>query len=144
MTSSEGQATRSEGLSNRSEGLSNRSGGQLTRALVMAAAHGHTEVCRVLLDHGAEVDEADESGHTALHLAAKHGHQFTCSLLVSRGAVNACIKAMSEGDFKTAEYLIIDCGISLDWIEEERRQLAVRVAVTHLKRLKSSKYRSKF
>ena len=38
-----------------------------------AAHHGHKEVIQILLDNGADLNEADKTGMTPLHLAAKNG-----------------------------------------------------------------------
>lgn len=53
-----------------------------------AAARGHVEVCRVLIERGAEVDAIDEAdGESALHLAARFGHQDVVCLLLNKGAL---------------------------------------------------------
>ena len=39
-------------------------------ALHHAAFHGYSEVCRVLMEHGADGDARDEWGRTALHHGA--------------------------------------------------------------------------
>ncbi|MBX7059927.1 MAG: ankyrin repeat domain-containing protein [Leptospirales bacterium] len=55
--------------------------------LMFAAAEGHTEVCRLLLDHGAAVDSISYDPFvTALHLAASFGRTETVRLLLQRGA----------------------------------------------------------
>nr|WP_235974033.1 ankyrin repeat domain-containing protein [Luteimonas sp. MC1750] len=52
-----------------------------------AAAGGDTELCRELLDGGADVNAHTEEGHnTALHGAAKYGYADICALLLNRGA----------------------------------------------------------
>lgn len=82
--------------------------------LMMAALRGRTEVVRLLLDAGANVNHcSDES--TALGFAASNGHLDTVRLLVSRGAnVNlACASAadtplrlaQNSGAVKVAEFL---------------------------------------
>ena len=55
-------------------------------ALHVAAAHGHFRVCRLLLDHGADVNAATDSGLTPLHCAAQHGYLRLVELLLERGA----------------------------------------------------------
>ncbi|XP_076865963.1 transient receptor potential cation channel, subfamily N, member 1 [Brachyhypopomus gauderio] len=42
--------------------------------LHLAAAGGHTEVTKVLLDAGGSATEEDSEGMTAIHLAARYGH----------------------------------------------------------------------
>jgi ankyrin repeat protein len=54
-------------------------------ALMSSAAHGHTEVCRVLLAHGADPN-SHASGCTPLILAARNGYANTVSELLINGA----------------------------------------------------------
>ncbi|NP_899192.1 transient receptor potential cation channel, subfamily N, member 1 [Danio rerio] len=63
--------------------------------LHLAAAGGHAEVVKVLLEAGASVTEEDAEGMTAVHLAAKHGH--THILEVLRGSVPLKIQSSKTG-----------------------------------------------
>lgn len=45
----------------------------LVSACLVTANRGHVEVCRVLLDQGANINLGDFHGWTALYLAAMHG-----------------------------------------------------------------------
>ena len=59
-------------------------------ALVTAAAEGHTEIVRRLLDHGADVNAVNAFNATPLHEAAVGGHAELVKALIARGAdVNA-------------------------------------------------------
>lgn len=51
-----------------------------------AAFKGHTDICRLLLAHGADVHAADSGGHTPLHSAASQGHDDICQILLAAGA----------------------------------------------------------
>ncbi len=51
-------------------------------ALMLAAYNGHTEIARVLLDHGARVDDRDGGGRTALMYAASGPYEETVRLLL--------------------------------------------------------------
>ncbi|ROI69406.1 Ankyrin-3 [Anabarilius grahami] len=63
--------------------------------LHLAAAGGHTEVVKVLLEAGASVTEEDVEGMTAIHLAAKNGH--THILEVLKGSVSLKIQSSKTG-----------------------------------------------
>jgi ankyrin repeat protein len=59
-------------------------------ALMEAAARGHTDTVRALMDKGGEVDTADNAGRTALMEAAFEGYTETVRVLLSKNAdVNA-------------------------------------------------------
>ena len=62
-------------------------------ALHLAAANGHVDVVKVLIQNGADVNAVDEYKFTALHLAARHGHVDIAKVLIENGAdVNAVQK----------------------------------------------------
>ncbi|XP_050993076.1 transient receptor potential cation channel, subfamily N, member 1 isoform X2 [Labeo rohita] len=63
--------------------------------LHLAAAGGHMEVVKVLLEAGASVTEEDAEGMTAIHLAAKNGH--THILEVLKGSVSLKIQSSKTG-----------------------------------------------
>ncbi len=56
------------------------------RPLHFAASKGHTDICRFLVQNGAEIGAKDAAGNTALHLAAAKGHAETVEALVAMGA----------------------------------------------------------
>ncbi len=51
-------------------------------SLHYCAWSGHTEVCKFLLDKGADIDAASENGTTPLMMAVRGGHMATVKLLV--------------------------------------------------------------
>ncbi|KAI0907154.1 WD40 repeat-like protein [Ustulina deusta] len=53
--------------------------------LYMAAISGHFEVCKVLLERGAEVNLANDLGRTPLHAAVESGNRDIVHLLLSQG-----------------------------------------------------------
>ena len=55
-------------------------------ALMIAAAHGYTEIARLLIDSGADVDARGYIGNTALIYAAQEGHAEIAQLLIDGGA----------------------------------------------------------
>ena len=55
-------------------------------ALYLAANSGDLEVCKLLVDAGAELNHQNHGGDTALHIAASMGHLEIVRLLVNAGA----------------------------------------------------------
>ncbi len=55
-------------------------------ALHWAAAQGHDDIVKLLLDLGANIDLQNVQGNTPLHLAARNGNLSTVQLLLVRGA----------------------------------------------------------
>ena len=54
--------------------------------LVAAASNGHKDVVHALVNHGADVNQTDEKGRTAVSVATKAGHLEIVQLLVEKGA----------------------------------------------------------
>ena len=83
-----------------------------------AAANGHMDVLKLLIQHGGDVELADISGCTPLHTAARNGHLTCVKYLVSQGADfrmkskkgnTAVMMAKANNQPKVAEYLS-NCG----------------------------------
>ena len=55
-------------------------------ALMWAVGLGHTEICKLLIEHGADVNIQDNEGYTALMRVAKEGYIETTKYLLSVGA----------------------------------------------------------
>ncbi len=55
-------------------------------ALIVAATNGHVEACRVLLDHGVDLNTPHRRYRHPLVCAAHNGHRDVVRLLVERGA----------------------------------------------------------
>lgn len=63
--------------------------GKLT-LLMIAAQNGHTNIVKILLEKGADINVEDYFGNTVLHLAARSGHEKTVEVLIQAVAnVNA-------------------------------------------------------
>merc|ERR1711988_1722777 len=69
--------------------------------LHQAAMSDFPEICRILIDHGADVNVQDEEELTPLHCAARDGYGECVMILCKAGA--DCYKTNSEG--KTAKDL---------------------------------------
>ncbi|MEP6958324.1 MAG: ankyrin repeat domain-containing protein [Nitrospirota bacterium] len=76
-----------------------------TRPLMLAAAYGHTETARVLLNAGADVNAEDLTGWTALHAGTFNGDPSTVSLLLEHGARPRTAHWFLESPLSMAERL---------------------------------------
>lgn len=66
--------------------IADKSRQEVNRGLLIAAATGHTDVAKVLLDYGAEVDSRADDGSTPLMIAASKGNAELVALLLKAGA----------------------------------------------------------
>jgi ankyrin repeat protein len=60
--------------------------GRGDQPILHAARNGDTEIMRLLIEHGADVNFANDRGHTVLYCAGGHGHLGTLQLLLDHGA----------------------------------------------------------
>jgi hypothetical protein len=93
-----------------------------SNALDVASAMGHTDVVRLLLDRGANVDKASGNmGWTPLSSAAYKGHTDIVQLLIERGAdINRAIVALDKG---------VGTGNAIDLLKDFRREKTASQAV---------------
>jgi ankyrin repeat protein len=75
-------------------------------ALHIAAQDDETEVVKLLLDKGANINQQDNNGKTALHIAAQYGETKVVELLLDR---NANID-QQDNNGKTALHIAAECG----------------------------------
>ena len=65
----------------------NAKDGHLGRTpLITAAMNGHAEIARILLDKGADADETDMEGWTAMDYAAAYGYEDIVEMLAGADA----------------------------------------------------------
>ena len=76
----------SEILSSRRDTVRGTIGLEKRTALHHAAEHGNPQVCEILLDYGADINQNDAGQQTPLWLAASKGNIDICHLLINRGA----------------------------------------------------------
>ena len=73
-----------------------------------ASQLGYIEICRYLLDHGADVNSKDSLGATPLHVSCRNGQAEVTKLLLSRGAnVEGIVGNENFGNRKVAYISII-------------------------------------
>jgi ankyrin repeat protein len=65
--------------------------------LHLAALQGSTDLVRVLVEGGADVNAVNEYGHTPLFYAARHGHRATAEALMTAGAKASAIVEANYG-----------------------------------------------
>ncbi|KAG9234012.1 ankyrin repeat-containing domain protein [Amylocarpus encephaloides] len=73
-----------------------------SRALHLAAAAGHSEMCKLLVDHEADLDATDDGGATAMELAAQNGYEWIVKMLLDHGANVNGSTATSKGALQAA------------------------------------------
>ncbi len=95
--------------------------GQLS-LLMLASEDGYTEVCKILIDKGANLDLRDYEDETALLIASQRGRTEIVKLLLSKGAKldlkdkegeTALMKASEKGH-KDVCKILIDKGAKMD------------------------------
>lgn len=81
----------------------------------VAAFEGHVDVCRFLKEHGAEPEQRNEIGYTALHGAIKQGNQDVIDFLLGITNINiagkdgiTCLHMAAE----TGNFGLVKCLVS--------------------------------
>jgi ankyrin repeat protein len=65
--------------------LANAKDGRGDQPILHAARNGDTEIVRLLIEHGADVNAINPRGHTVLYCAGGHGHVEAVELLLKSG-----------------------------------------------------------
>ena len=84
--------------------------------LYLAAYHGHAEMIKLLLAHGADVATVARQGRNSLHVAAIRGHSECCKVLIQIGHISVDTMdrdgcqplhlAIEKGHYSTVSMLI--------------------------------------
>ena len=74
-------------------------------ALMASAEYGHTHIVELLLQNGAEIDEKNNSGFTALHWAAEEGRKDVVELLIQNNAKQNIVQSRGICTILPAESL---------------------------------------
>ena len=93
--------------------------------LMTAAFNGHLDICRVLIDKGAQLESKDKYGGTPLHCAADQGHVEIVCLLCDRGAD---VEARDNADWRPLHDAASNGHISVvkELIEERNAEINAR------------------
>ncbi|KAK6990197.1 KN motif and ankyrin repeat domain-containing protein 1-like isoform X1 [Biomphalaria glabrata] len=76
-------------------------------ALMLAASHGKTEMVKLLVEEGAEINLQDVDGSTALMCACEHGHLEIVNFLLSQPNIDAKI---TDNENSTALSIAMEAG----------------------------------
>eukprot|EP00040_Diaphanoeca_grandis_P003752 m.25773 g.25773 ORF g.25773 m.25773 type:complete len:967 (+) comp15168_c0_seq1:182-3082(+) len=107
--------------------------------LMLAADHGHMDVCKVLLSHQADAGKADEKGYTPLHACADSGHLDICQLLVENGAdpdpkaqigCTPLHRAAEQGHVEVCNFLL-DKGADVNFQDKGKQWTPLLLATLH-------------
>jgi ankyrin repeat protein len=91
-----GDASRTRALLDRHPQLATVFDGRGDQPIHHASRNGDTEIVRLLIAHGADVNSKGKGGHTVLYCAGGHGHLDTLHLLLNEGADDASKKSLME------------------------------------------------
>jgi len=96
-------------------------------ALHIAAAEGHFELVKTLVEAGADINSMDRWGGTPLDDAIRHGFERVAAFLKKNGAKHGrtnfgqdLLNAASSGDLATIKTLV-ESGISVDSVDYDKR-----------------------
>ena len=83
--------------------------------IIYAANNGHVDVCKVLIEFGAPIDDTSNNGKTPLHWASLWGHIKVAKYLIEHGAdlnkqdidgMTPLMTAVFKGHFQIARALV--------------------------------------
>ncbi|XP_013410881.1 ankyrin repeat and protein kinase domain-containing protein 1 [Lingula anatina] len=103
-----------------------------------AACLGHTKLCKLFLEHGAAINEADKDGWTTLHVASCYYYPDIVKLLLDHGAsVNqetvdkqTALHICVENRDTVLAGMLIEAGVALN-LKDKRGYTALHWAVYH-------------
>jgi ankyrin repeat protein len=91
-----GNSARTRSLLSRHPHLAITPDGRGDQPIHHAARNGDTEIVRLLIEHGADVNAKNPRGHTVLYCAGGHGHLDTLELLLNKGTNMQDCKSLME------------------------------------------------
>jgi len=94
--------------------------------LMIAASNGHLDICRLLIDKGAQVEAKVSCGWSPLHYAAEQGHVEIVRLLCNHGAD---VEARVNNVWRPLHYAACNGHISVvkELIEERNADINARI-----------------
>jgi ankyrin repeat protein len=91
-----GDTTRARFLLRRYKYLATAPDGRGDQPIHHAARNGDTEIVRLLVEHGADVNAKNSRSHTVLYCAGGHGHLDTVQMLLTAGVDVDATKSLIE------------------------------------------------
>jgi ankyrin repeat protein len=91
-----GDSARVRSLLSRHPHLATATDGRGDQPIHHAARNGDTEIVRLLIERGADVNAKNPRGHTVLYCAGGHGHLDTLELLLKEGTNTEDCKSLTE------------------------------------------------
>jgi ankyrin repeat protein len=86
----------------------------LMTPLLIASQNGYSEMIKLLLEAGANMDATGLNGWNSLHFAARTGSVSACAVIIEHGAESECVIIDSS---TTARYLACDLAISYGHVQ---------------------------
>lgn len=111
--------------------------GTFSTSLQTASRYNHPEIVKLLLDHGADLEQKDYEGNTPLILAASQGNMEIVKMLLAHGAAiqaknnggwTALMQAALFGRTKTLKFLLENGANANDKAENERNITVLMLA----------------
>ncbi|MBP7865222.1 MAG: ankyrin repeat domain-containing protein [Acidobacteria bacterium] len=100
----------------------------LKEELFLAAGRGQAGDIRYLLDHGAPLDDKDDSGRTPLEVAADEGHANAVQILIQRGAsvrtkdaegLSPLLRVVNDRSKREVVHLLLEAGADPNVADKE-------------------------
>lgn len=98
-------------------------------ALMLAASHGHKEICQLLIASGAKINICDKYTESALVKAGVEGHKGICELLIKNGAEidSRLLSASAQEGHMDICKLLIDNGVDVNYVWQDNGKVTALI-----------------